>query len=85
MIGGPYAVNGPLPRRAITNHKHGCRFMIGEDIQYVQEKGKLIVLDLDGKACDLDIIKQEIRHRPEKVCEGFVGQRHLRMDAVQQI
>jgi hypothetical protein len=59
VIEDPYTVSGPLLRRAITNHKHGCRFIIGEDIKYVQEKGKLIVLDPDGKECKLDIVKQE--------------------------
>jgi hypothetical protein len=44
VIEDPYTVSGPLLRRAITNRKHGCRFIIGEDIKYVQEKGKLIVL-----------------------------------------
>jgi len=59
VIEDPYTVSGPLLRRAITNRKHGCRFIIGEDIRYVQEKGKLIVLDPDGKECKLDIVKQE--------------------------
>ena len=59
VIEDPYAVSGPLLKRAITNRKHGCRFIIGEDIKYVQEKGKLIVLDPDGKECSLDIVKQE--------------------------
>ena len=59
VIEDPYATSGPLLRRAITNRKHGCRFIIGEDIKYVQEKGKLVVLDPDGKECKLDIVKQE--------------------------
>jgi hypothetical protein len=59
VIEDPFAVSGPLLKRAITNRKHGCRFIIGEDIKYVQDKGKLIVLDPDGKECKLDIVKQE--------------------------
>jgi hypothetical protein len=42
VIEDPYAVSGPILRRAITNHKHGCRFVIGEHIKYAREKGKLI-------------------------------------------
>lgn len=64
VIEDPYATSGPLLRRAITNRKHGCRFIIGEDIKYVQDKGKLIVLDPDGKECKLDIVKQERVQRP---------------------
>jgi len=59
VIDDPVATSGPLLRKAIANHKHGCRFIIGEDIKYVQEKGKLIVSDTDGKQCDLDIVRQE--------------------------
>jgi hypothetical protein len=59
VIEDPYAVSGPLLKRAITNRKHGCRFIIGEDIKYVQEKGKLNGLDPDAKECRLDIVKQE--------------------------
>ena len=62
VIEDPFATSGPLLRRAITNRKHGCRFVIGEDIKYVQEKDKLIVLDPDGKECRLDIVKQERVH-----------------------
>jgi hypothetical protein len=50
--------SGPLLRKAIDNHKRACRFVIGDDIKYVQEKSKLIVLDPDGKECNLDIVRQ---------------------------
>ncbi len=62
VIEDPFATHGPLITRAVMNHKHGCRFIIGEDIKYVQDKGKLIVLDPDGKECKLDIVKQERVH-----------------------
>jgi hypothetical protein len=45
--------------RSIMNRKHGCRFIIGDDVRYAQEKSKLFVLDADGKECKLDIVRQE--------------------------
>ncbi len=45
--------------RAIANRKHGCRMVVGDPIQYAQEKDKLFILDPDGKECKLDIIRQE--------------------------
>ncbi len=51
-------LNG-LINRAVANRKHGCRMVVGDPIQYAQEKGKLFVLDADGKECKLDIIRQE--------------------------
>jgi hypothetical protein len=43
-----FATGRPL-MNALANRKHGCRFVIGEDIKYAQEKGYLWVLDPDGK------------------------------------
>jgi len=43
----------------VLNRKHGCQYIIGEDIRYVQEKSKLLVLDANGKQCKLDIVRQE--------------------------
>jgi hypothetical protein len=51
--------SGPLLRRAIANHHHGCRFIVGDDVRYSQDKAKLYVMDADGKACKLDIVRQE--------------------------
>lgn len=45
--------------RAIMNRKHGCRFVIGDDVRYSQDKSKLYVLDADGKECKLDILRQQ--------------------------
>ncbi len=50
-----------LVTRAIANHKHGCRFVVGDEVKYEQEKGKLTLLDADGKECKLDILRQERR------------------------
>ena len=49
--------------RSIANRKHGCRFVIGDDVKYVQEKSKLRVLDADTKECVLDIVRQERRQK----------------------
>jgi hypothetical protein len=45
----------------IVNRKHGCRFIVGEDIRYSQQKGYLWVLDPDDKECKTEIIRQEKR------------------------
>ncbi len=45
--------------RAVANRKHGCRMVVGDSIQYAPEKGKLFILDADGKECKLDIVRQE--------------------------
>jgi hypothetical protein len=52
---------GGLLTRALANRKRGCRFIVGEEIQYAQDKGNLSVLDADGKECKLQIIRQEKR------------------------
>jgi hypothetical protein len=45
--------------RAIANRGHGCRFVVGDDIRFYQEKSALHVVDADGKECKLDILRQE--------------------------
>ncbi|HXE13970.1 MAG TPA: hypothetical protein VN633_17710 [Bryobacteraceae bacterium] len=45
--------------RAIANRKHGCRYIVGDSIQYAQEKSNLWVTDGDGKKCKLEIVRQE--------------------------
>jgi hypothetical protein len=54
-------IRGALLRNAIVNRKHGCRFVVGEDINYAQEKGDLWVLDPDGKECKVPILRQQVR------------------------
>jgi hypothetical protein len=51
-----YAVTNRL-----VNRKHGCRFIVGEETMYSQEKGKLHIIDVDGKECNVPIIRQEKR------------------------
>ena len=48
-----------LLTRTIANRKHGCRFIVNDEVKYVQEKSKLYVRDADGKECKLDILRQE--------------------------
>lgn len=53
-------ISGPEYTYLIIDHsKHPCRFIVGDDVRYVQEKGKLDVLDADAKGCKLDIFRQE--------------------------
>ena len=52
---------GPLLATAIANRHHGCRFIVGDDVKYSQEKGDLWVLDADGKECKVPILRQERR------------------------
>src|SRR5882724_12006970 len=44
---------------AIANRKHGCRFIVGDDVKYSQDKSTLHVIDTDGKECKVDILRQE--------------------------
>jgi hypothetical protein len=46
---------------AINNRHHGCRFIVGEDIKYAQEKGYLWVLDPDGRECKIPIMRQQAK------------------------
>jgi TonB family protein len=48
----------------IASRHHGCRFVVGEDVQYSQEKGTLFVIDADGKECKATILRQERRPPP---------------------
>ena len=48
-----------LAGRAVSNRHHGCRFIVGDDIRYWQEKATLHVLDTDGKECKAEVLRQE--------------------------
>jgi hypothetical protein len=39
--------------------QHSCRFVVGDDVRYAQNKRKLYVVDADGRECKLDIVRQE--------------------------
>lgn len=58
-------IPGALLMNALANRKHGCRFIVGEDIKYSQEKGYLWVLDPDGKECKIPILRQQVRGETE--------------------
>jgi len=51
-IQGSYGAGYQLGR-IIRNRKHGCRFVVGEDVKYAQEKSTLHVIDADAKECSL--------------------------------
>jgi hypothetical protein len=48
-----------LTERAVSNRHHGCRFIVGDDVKYYQEKGTLHILDTDGKECKAEVLRQE--------------------------
>jgi hypothetical protein len=48
-----------IARRAIANRNHGCQYIVGDQIEYAQEKNSLWVKDANGKECKLDILRQE--------------------------
>jgi hypothetical protein len=45
--------------RSLANRKHGCRFVIADDVKYYQDKTTLHVIDADGKECKLEVLRQE--------------------------
>ena len=48
-----------LTERAISNRHHGCRFIVGDDVKYYQEKAVLHILDADNKECKVEVLRQE--------------------------
>ena len=50
---------GPILSTALHNRHHGCRFIVGEDVKYAQEKGDLYAIDADGKECKTTILRQQ--------------------------
>jgi hypothetical protein len=48
-----------LTARTISNRHHGCRFIVGDDIKYYQQKAVLHILDTDGKECKAEVLRQE--------------------------
>jgi len=55
---------------ALANRKRGCRFVVGEDIKYAQEKGYLWVLDPDGKECKVPIMRQQVLEKDNLAAGG---------------
>jgi hypothetical protein len=54
VSGGQYRL-----AHAIANCHHGCRFIVGDDVKYWQDKTTLHVVDADGKECRVDVLRQE--------------------------
>lgn len=53
VIAGLFGGNSNTARRRV------CRFVIGEDIKYWQDKGTLHIIDADGRPCEQVILRQE--------------------------
>ena len=53
-----------VTERAISNRHHGCRFIVGDDIQFWQEKAFLHVRDADNKECKIEVTRQERLPQP---------------------
>jgi hypothetical protein len=55
-----------ITERAISNRHHGCRFIVGDNVKYFQEKAILHILDADGKECKVEVLRQERLQAPSK-------------------
>jgi hypothetical protein len=44
---------------ALANRHHGCRFIVGDDVKFYQDKASLHVIDTDGKECKVEVLRQE--------------------------
>jgi len=49
---------------SVANRHHGCRFIVGDNVKYYQEKAELHVIDADGKECKTEILRQERVTKP---------------------
>lgn len=55
-----FAIMGPdYTYFAADYHRHPCRLAEGDKVTYLPYKDRLRVLDLDGKECKLEIVKQQ--------------------------
>jgi hypothetical protein len=44
---------------AVSGRHHSCRFVVGDSVQFYQEKAILHVIDADGKECKTEVLRQE--------------------------
>jgi hypothetical protein len=44
---------------AVSGRHHGCRFIVGDDVKFYQDKAILHVIDADGKECKSEVLRQE--------------------------
>lgn len=49
---------------AVENRRHGCRFIVNDQVRFYQDKATLHVIDADGKECQTDIVRQERLAQP---------------------
>jgi hypothetical protein len=54
-----YRIDGPDYSYGLYDpNRHPCRLAEGDTVKYEVQKGHLITVDLDGKTCKLEIVKQ---------------------------
>lgn len=54
--------NGSLIGAAVAhaaNSGHGCRFIVNDQVRYLQDKNRMQVIDADGKTCKMRVVRQE--------------------------
>jgi hypothetical protein len=56
--GGFSSVSGAIGH-AISGRHHGCRFIVGDSVKFYQDKAILHVIDVDGKECKAEVLRQE--------------------------
>src|SRR5258708_18522436 len=71
LIDDPVSKTSKLPThhivtRSIANRGHGCRFIVGDNVKYAQDKSNLHILDADGKECKLEILRQNRLQIPQQ-------------------
>ena len=44
---------------AVSGRHHGCRFIVGDEVKFHQNKAVLHVIDADGKECKTEVLRQE--------------------------
>jgi hypothetical protein len=53
-------VDGPRDRYTLHDgREHPCRFIVGDEVSYKQQKAFLVLRDADGRKCRLQIVQQE--------------------------
>lgn len=43
----------------IAARHHGCRFIVGDEVRFYQQKDVIHVIDADGKECKTEVLRQE--------------------------
>jgi hypothetical protein len=56
--GGSGGIPGAIVQ-AVANRHHGCRFIVGDDVSFYQQKATLHVVDVDSKECKAEVLRQE--------------------------